>query len=488
VGGGQSGGVYLACIASDICQATGIIMTQPLTRSQKSSRRDYKHSSPKDAQIANNCGVIVSVIEIDEDNDHASIDAEFGNLLQGVTKALALDQQAFEMLQAVARQRCDQNELTFSKFENCHDNGLNLAHYELVVAGPKLVASDLFDQRLEDVTPGLSKNAQLVAVLDNASSHAVLGPLLEGDATLAGPGRSLLRNKECLPTTFKSLLDQDWLPWLAGGAACSTDETPKLPPAKSVTTGLLRPMRRIYIGAKRFRDETPRTKGRANFTIVVPTTNEPQLQANVISSPGIAEVQARVIAVRGAPTPASALEQAREYIDTPWILFIHQDVYLPSGFGERINTVLEGIPQEDVRKTLIGFSGLGVDRKTMETLPAGLVIDRVNLFEHSTSDTTLSIDELAVILHRDSLLTIDPSLGWHLWATDLCLRSVKDLKVFPRIINVPLYHNSASGWMLPFEFYMSAKTLLSKHPDFETISTLCGAINSEFVWRGLNGN
>jgi hypothetical protein len=71
---------------------------------------------------------------------------------------------------------------------------------------------------------------------------------------------------------------------------------------------------------------------------------------------------------------------------------------------------------------------------------------------------------------------IDPALGWHLWATDLCLAAICDHHVFPRIVRLPLFHNSRTGWQLPAAFHASAELLARKWAGFGPIHTLCGVI------------
>jgi len=109
---------------------------------------------------------------------------------------------------------------------------------------------------------------------------------------------------------------------------------------------------------------------------------------------------------------------------------------------------------------------------------AGLVIDRVALFDHGGSDAAVSIDELAVAMHRDCTLAIDPALGWHLWATDLCLQAMRrDGRPTTRIVQVPLFHNSVCPNTLPEAFHDSGLALLAKHVDRDRILTLCGELS-----------
>ena len=163
------------------------------------------------------------------------------------------------------------------------------------------------------------------------------------------------------------------------------------------------------------------------------------------------------------------------------MLLCHQDVYFPQGFGQRLNQLLAGIPLDEMQRTLIGFAGMGVNAQTQSYEQAGFVIDRRQRFDHPASDAAVSIDELAIVIVRESVHRIDPALGWHLWATDLCLNAICTHKVFPRIVRMPLFHNSSNDHQLPAAFYESAERLANKYPSFGPIATLCGTIDKRFL-------
>jgi hypothetical protein len=107
---------------------------------------------------------------------------------------------------------------------------------------------------------------------------------------------------------------------------------------------------------------------------------------------------------------------------------------------------------------------------------AGLVIDRGARFDYPQGAAAVSIDELAVGLAADSVHSIDPALGWHLWATDLCLAARGRGLTAPRIVRIPLFHNTYNDGQLPQSFYAAAGQLRAKYPQLASIPTLCGVI------------
>jgi hypothetical protein len=284
------------------------------------------------------------------------------------------------------------------------------------------------------------RGTTLVMACRNSASRSALDALVEGDPRPGGFGLA--------PASLTGLLlDEGWMPQICGIEPSPGDDldvgraAQALAPAVGVPAATVRRLLstgRFVVHARRM-DPAPEAAGAcARFTVVVPTTRDGQFRRNV----------------------AEALEGSLEHCEADWIVFAHQDVYFPAGFGLRLNALLESIKDEDRRTTLIGLAGMAVDPVTHATAPAGMLIDRTNCFDHPASDTAVSLDEFAVIMARDSVHRVDPSLGWHLWATDLCIVSICSHRVFPRIVRLPAFHNSTNDYVLP------------------VIRTLCGDIDA----------
>jgi hypothetical protein len=319
----------------------------------------------------------------------------------------------------------------------------------------------------------------LVLACRNGASWSALDGLVEGE-----PAASSGLTPAALT---RLLLDEGWLPEVSVIEPTLEPEpgleraAQALAPAARVPEATVRRLlstSRFAVNAIRTDPAPPPAGERARFTVVVPTTRDGQFRRNVESSPGLREVDAHVVSYRGAANAAEALYGSRGHCESDWIVLCHQDVYFPAGFGRRLNALLGLIGDDDRRTTLIGFAGMGVDPVTHATAPAGLVIDRMARFDHPASDSVVSIDEFAVVMARDSVHRIDPSLGWHLWATDLCIVSICRHRRFPRIVRIPAFHNSTNDYVLPESFHRSAKALAAKHAGFGMIRTLCGDIDA----------
>ncbi len=348
---------------------------------------------------------------------------------------------------------------------------------------------------LRDLAACATPDAALVLSVDNSARFATLEQLLEADFSESddGPFAPGSLRHFSPASAYKLLMDAGWMPTLAGQRNAP-------PPRDTVRTGLhaladalgvprataersLR-LQRLVIEARLSFGRVAPAPQPALFTVVVPTTREQQLRLNIEASPGLREVDAQVIAYRGAADPAEALAAGAAHAESEWLLFCHQDVYFPSGFGQRLNELLAAVPADERRRTLIGFAGMAVNATRDGVAPAGFVIDRLSRFDQRASSEALSIDELAIVVARDSVHRIDPRLGWHLWATDLCLEAITQHQVFARIVRLPLFHNSLNDHVLPASFHASAAVLADKHAAaFGPIPTLCGTIDAKFLGR-----
>lgn len=343
------------------------------------------------------------------------------------------------------------------------------------------------------LTPG----GQMLLAFDNAASHGMLSKALEGDLSTGLPADGDAWPEDdvayprawTLPSVYKLLLDTGWSPTLVGQVEQQPTSAPlaeaithaaRLAGSPAGSGDLARKITTPIVRCTRPFDSAPRLSGAALFDVLVPTNHDTQHRLNVRQSPGLSEVGARVLTCRNAPNPAVALDAARRYLSQDWVLISHQDVYFPAGFGEQLNAALQSIPSEAAHRTILGFIGIGVNANR-QPAPAGHVIDRFHQADHPASETGLSLDELAIVIHRDSLLRIDPTLGWHLWATDLCLQGVSAHQTLARVMRLPIFHNSHTGWTLPASFADSAERLVAKHSWMSPIHTLCGTLDAAFI-------
>jgi len=365
-------------------------------------------------------------------------------------------------------------------------NVSQLGHqYDLVVFGDVLEHLRSPEMLLSVAHEITTEDARLVCCVPNMGHVSIVERMLAGDLSYDSSGLLDSTHLRFLSwaSTYKLLLDAKWLPALADGYHVRPSNSELLrhlvaaagsaaiPPQTALRNLLLYQLIVDCVKSP----APPKCATPATFSVVVPVNRRTQFDLNIGRSPGVSEVHAELISVEKAASPAAALAAGRASSSSPWILFCHQDVYLPRGAGTAICSLLGAIPAAEVRQELIGFAGL--TREGESTRMAGLMIDRLSRFDHPRASTAASIDEVAVLLHRDSVHQIDASLGWHTWATDLCLAAGRKV-ARARIERVPIFHNSYADYRVPADWHKSAAILAEKYSDVHSIATLCGEIKS----------
>jgi 2-polyprenyl-3-methyl-5-hydroxy-6-metoxy-1,4-benzoquinol methylase len=366
--------------------------------------------------------------------------------------------------------------------------------YDLVVMGDVLEHLKCPGAVLESLRLRMSPTGELVCCVPNMSHISVLRRMLASDLTYDQDGlldRTHLRFLTPA-SSIKMFLDSGWLPDMVDEYRVEVEDSPVNRHLMDAATSLGIPrataMRNLGCYQSIFRCEkwdcsaqsaaVADSQGRSRFSVIVPVNRPWQASLNVSKSPGLREVDAEIVYVEGASAAEAYLRGAAR-AKCNWHVFAHQDVYFPRGAGIELEKAL--YRQESLSLDVpIGFAGLAVncEPSMSEMNKVGLVVDRTRLFRGPESSAGVSIDELAVCLNSATRLRIDPRLGWHLWATDLCLQA-EAIAGAPatRVLNIPVFHNSVGEYTLPKDFYGSAHFLLDKHKDRPRIHSLCGEIS-----------
>lgn len=337
--------------------------------------------------------------------------------------------------------------------------------------------------------------ARIVCCIPNMGHLSVLERMVVGDISYDDAGLlDRTHTRFFSPSSaFKTFLDSGWLPHLQDGYRVEPPQTlfaaHILAAAQSLGVPAETALRNlglyqmILVCEKCPMQSLARPGPRVPFSVIVPMNRPWQYELNIARSPGLREVDADVICIEGADSAAAAYAAGAPRARHDWRVLVHQDVYFPTGSGLAIAQQLGALAQAGLTFAPAGFAGLEADGAGDGGVRyAGMVIDRQSLFWHPRSAAALSMDEFAVALHRDSAVAIDPSFGWHLWATDLCLQAqALAQKPLAQILQVPLFHNSTNDYALPAEFHVSARRLLGKYPQLDRIPTLCGEVSRQAV-------
>jgi 2-polyprenyl-3-methyl-5-hydroxy-6-metoxy-1,4-benzoquinol methylase len=362
--------------------------------------------------------------------------------------------------------------------------------YDTVVMGDLLARVREPDQLLASLYELTAPNARIVCRLPNMGHISVLERLIGGDISFDAAGlldKSYLRFYS--PSSASKLfLDAGWLPHMSDAIRSNVEDNEVVrhmlgaakymgvPQQTAIQNLTLHEM--ILVCQKAPVKDVKSSSNSKRFSVIVPVNRPWQYELNIARSPGLAEVAAEIIIVNNAKTASQAYDEGAKRASHPWRIMAHQDVYFPAGSGHAIAELLGAQEVKGSLPSVMGFAGLHADSEiSLGLRKAGLVVDRTQLFTEPASERAVSLDEFAIVLHRDSPLRIDPELGWHLWATDLCLQALSVTSLPPpSVVRVPIFHNSTTSYELPDEIYQSAVVLRRKYPHLGAISSLCGTI------------
>lgn len=365
----------------------------------------------------------------------------------------------------------------FLKPETLHE----LKVFDAVVLYPVLGQFSSLEPMLRQLWKHTTENVILVCRVTSAACEGALMPLLLGECPDEVYASSMTGS-----AAFKKLLDMGWLPNLLGAKIASINDESAHQALLTLAESCGIPRNtsnRFLLGESLILDcrkatigWTPAEEGHGteSLSVVVPVNNETQFKHNLLQSPGLKEIGAQVIACRDMNSAAHAWEAGRKQAKHDWIVLSHQDVYYPKGSGFALLEELRKISVAERPYCRIGFAGLSEGKQGVPE-KSGFVLDRVLRFDFPGTDRAISMDEFSIVLSKDSRFHPDPSLGWHLWATDLCLQGLTgEEKAYAKIVRLPLFHNSLGDGTLPESFHQSVRRLMEKYPKINTFPTLCG--------------
>ncbi len=230
-------------------------------------------------------------------------------------------------------------------------------------------------------------------------------------------------------------------------------------------------------------------ESRRGITFIAAVDNPRQLKDNLLASPVFKSNRHELIPVTGATSAADALRiglsRAAEVKDL--IVLLHQDIYLPDGWD---NKLIAGIEAAEQSFGHVGIAGVfGVVETISKTFErAGKVLDRHSMLKtsHPLPIQATSLDEivLAFPVRNGSIAGLEPELGFHMYGSEVCLK-VRDAGEVAVIVDAPCLHNSESGYSLDQSFAKSAQIFASRRQASFPYSTTCvefDAYGNAKVW------
>lgn len=171
---------------------------------------------------------------------------------------------------------------------------------------------------------------------------------------------------------------------------------------------------------------------RENLSFVACASNLDVLGRHLMSSPCLQAGGNFLTVFFNAPSAAHGFNAAMqttttELSDSPtghsWLVWVHQDVFLPEGWDARFMQVLSEAQALFPRLAVAGVYGIA--GAGVQAQRAGHVLDRGTLLCEPTPLPCLvdSLDELLFAVRVGTGLQLDPALGFDFYATDLVLQA-----------------------------------------------------------------
>ena len=151
------------------------------------------------------------------------------------------------------------------------------------------------------------------------------------------------------------------------------------------------------------------------------------LQRRLHASPCIRDGRCTLSAWFNTSSAADGFNAAQRSLasarDSTWLVWVHQDVFLPGDWDVQFLQALRGA--QAVIPNLAVAGVYGVAGTGAKTLRAGHVLDRGTLLRESAPlpHAVDSLDELLIAVRADSGLELDAALGFDFYGTDLVLQA-----------------------------------------------------------------
>lgn len=334
-------------------------------------------------------------------------------------------------------------------------------------------------QVLEKVGHWLAPGGIILCSLPNFQHHSIVTALLAGDLqyTSAGLLDATHLRFFTLSTMQKLLLDAGYVPRLADiiqvPAPPGLAEAYK-PAMDAMGLDSARTMK--YLNAYQYilegRPMPPAAAGKEEpVSVVACVSDETVLRNNLLASPDLRGDRHEVIAMRNARSAAEGLNRGLETAKHPLVVLAHQDVYLPKGWFRR---AVSQFRKAEETFGAVGVAGVyGVRDYGGLFARTGKVVDRDFLLEEKVELPAMvnSLDELLLVMPKNSPAKFDPALGFHLYGSDICLAAEACGRVAV-VLEALCFHNSRTAG-LNQAFLKSAAVFLSKWKDSLPLATPC---------------
>jgi SAM-dependent methyltransferase len=373
-------------------------------------------------------------------------------------------------------------------FGDIENDAFDLApqSFDAIVADDVLARCASPHAVLERLRPLLQPGGCLIASLPNMQHWSIVDRLLRGDLQRQDEGLLSRQHRHyfAVSNIIKLFLDAGYLPrivdrrsspspaqWLERMHAASTRQG-----LDQATFAARAQTWQYFIEARPIANLPAATSEVRPLTVGACTNDQDVLRDNLLASPCLQAGHHEMLLVQDATSAADGLNAIIGQAQHELIVLAHQDVYLPIWWIARLWQQYE--QARHATGDRVGVMGVYGVRGTPHGIErSGRVADRDFLLNEPAPlpSRVSSLDELVLVIPRDTTLRFDPTLGFHLYGTDICLEAEK-AGLQGIVIDAPCHHNSRQGDELPAAFEQSKAILREKWISALPLATPCTTI------------
>ena len=210
------------------------------------------------------------------------------------------------------------------------------------------------------------------------------------------------------------------------------------------------------------------------FAFIAACNSEEVLRANLLASPDTTAAEINI--QRGAASSAQAYNRGIDATEAEIMIFIHQDMFLPSGWLAKLERTIDraGKNGPQLFRSVLGMFGLERRLATGEgchVYTTGL--RRVLGGDFEGVREIVCLDEIVLVFRRASGLRFDEQLpGFHLYGADICLEA-RNRAMKSYAFSAFGIHNSNGIAYLPSAYWQTYRYLHRKWRHWLPVLTSC---------------
>ena len=210
------------------------------------------------------------------------------------------------------------------------------------------------------------------------------------------------------------------------------------------------------------------------ISLIVASNDYGILRSSLLSSPDLIK-GVEINVQSGCVSAATAYNRGIDTTTGKFLIFLHQDVYLPKGWIKKMERILQTACEEDPAWGVLGGYGTdsgGAGRGYLYSTGLQRIVGR----EFSGLAPVETLDEVILIIRRSSGLRFDENVGgFHLYGADICLSAKnRGMKCFA--ISNMFIHNSKGIKILPIAYWKCYLRMRQKWWNQLPITTPCMTI------------